>query len=435
MLQVTTSPASYTLLSFFFFLTILRTQQGWHIPQLLTNSDVEICALVDKVEQPTSSLNPKLQPIHVLAKEKCNNCPCYKSVEEMLSSMSTSSSPLDGVVVCTPHSTHYSIARQLLLAQQLQHDGGTGTTSRPLHILLEKPMTTDVEEAKKLHELVRKYEESSCATAGGGGTVMINHSANFRRQTGLAKSAITTGDGIGTIRHVSARMSSPLFWLFDDPRNIDWNRPSAGMLGNGFAWGQISHLLAWIYHVASDLQPNKVYCVMNYSKRSGADVSHSATITCNDDVTFSLSGTCLLPGNEHGDPPKGKDVGIEIYGSNGTLFYRGDDHDPTSGKLELHLNDAEGSVKVLSDEFHFENAIQGGEGPESLQAFLSACRRTCGDCTAADGNASGSSKDNDGEISNDYVGADTLVGLKCVQTLDAMYRSSKSGNAEDVRFT
>lgn len=387
---------------------------------------MEISALVDKCEWPKSSLNPNLEPIHVLS-QKCGGCPCYSSVEEMLSSFMGKdgecerAAKLDGVIVCTPHATHYTITQQLLQAKY----------PHPLCILLEKPMTTDVKEAKQLHELALEYEASS-----GGGFVMINHSADFRRQTKVARDAIVGSKAkIGKVRHITARMASPLAWLFNDPQNVEWNTPSAGMLGNGFAWGQISHLLAWIYHVTTGddgggddgLQPMKVYCVMNHSETSGADISHSATITCNNNITFSLSGTCLLPGNEHGDPPKGKEIGIEIYGTEGAIFYSGNDHDPTSGKLKLHRNDAEGTVEVLCDTFLFENAIQGGRGPESLQSFLSACRR-CRTGVGADTGGDGKHAD------KFYVGADTLVGLKSVQTLDAMYKSNASGNAEDVLF-
>mgnify|MGYP003865429475 CR=1 FL=1 len=177
-------------------------------------------------------------------------------------------------------------------------------------------------------------------------------------------------------------------------------------------------MLAWIYHVAGDqLNPQQVYCAMQHSDASGADLSHSATIRCSNNVVLNVSGTCLLPGNEHGDPPVGKEIQIQIYGSGGALFYSGNDHDPSSGKLELRagkndqLND-EGEVDVIADEFLFENTDKTGEGPESLLTFLAACR---------------------GETDY-YVGANSNVGLKSVQTLEAMYRSQDSGQVEEVAY-
>jgi hypothetical protein len=61
----------------------------------------------------------------------------------------------------------------------------------------------------------------------------------------------------------------------------------------------------------------------------------------------------------------------------------------------------------------FENYDQfanNGTGPESLHAFVDACR---------------------GQPF--YNGADGTVGLRVVQTLDAMYRSAKSGRPERVK--
>jgi predicted dehydrogenase len=186
------------------------------------------------------------------------------------------------------------------------------------------------------------------------------------------------------------------------------------MLGNGFAWGQSSHLLAWIYHVCGkDLCPQKAYCTMHHSKKTGADVAHSASIKCNNGVTMSLSGTSLLPGNAHSEPPVGKQIEIKIYGTQGAIHYGGDDRDSASGRLELRIGtgEHEGAVEVQCPDlgFQFEELDDQGTGPQSLQNFLAACR---------------------GE--EYYVGADSLVGLKSIQTLDAMYRSEASGNAEDI---
>lgn len=223
------------------------------------------------------------------------------------------------------------------------------------------------------------------------------------------------------MRHVSASFASPLSWIFDDPRNTGWNEPddSGEMIGNGFAWGQSSHLLAWIYHVAGGgggLAPSRVRCAMTTSGRTGADVSHAATVTCGNGATMSLSGTSLLPGNAHSDPPVAKRVRIEVFGTEGALFYGGNDRDPRSGKLEwLRGGDHEnaGSVEIKCPElgFQFEELDQEGIGPESLQCFIDAC------------------------LGQDdyYPGADSLVGLRSVQTIDAMYRSHVSGNCEDVK--
>jgi predicted dehydrogenase len=129
-------------------------------------------------------------------------------------------------------------------------------------------------------------------------------------------------------------------------------------------------------------------------------VAHAATVVCENNVVMSLSGTSLLPGNAHSDPPVGKLFHIEIHGTQGALLYSGDDQIPSSGRLELRR--ANRSVELpAGDEFYFEDLRQEGDGPNSLQSFIRACNNNM----------------------DYYVGADCPLGLKTVQVLDAMYCS------------
>ena len=177
---------------------------------------------------------------------------------------------------------------------------------------------------------------------------------------------------------------------------------------------------------------------MNHSKPTQADVAHSATILCNNnnnyqdkhkekhkhkdddnhstdygptDVVMSISGTTLLPGNAHSDPPVAKQISIQIFGDKGALLYSGNDRDGNSGRLELR--EESGAIVVLQDRFDFENLDDNGTGPESLHSFLDACL---------------GQKDI-------YVGADALLGLRTVQTIDAMYRSNQTKQMVDVKHS
>ena len=378
--------------------------QGWHIPQISRNKDrCNLVAIVDSSPHPRSSLNPDLISLEELGAKY--SCPVYSSIDDLLADNAVAS-VVDGVIICTPHSTHYQIGLQFL--EYGTKRKSRTTNGKPLHILMEKPMTTCVEEAKRLHELVTEYERR------GDGMFLVNHSANYREQAKIAKDMVASGK-LGRIRLITATFASPLTWLFDSPANKGWNKPdgSGKMLGNGFGWGQASHMLAWIYHV-SGVTPIRVYCQMTHSEATGADVSHSATIMCEDGAVFSLSGTSLLPGYEHSKPPVGKRIGIEIYGTEGTLIYCGDDQDSTSGCLQLRTSDASdaGQVEIIQRKdlgFHFENTETGGFGPESLLEFVSVC-----------------------EGGKPYVGASSAVGLKAVQTIEAMYRSNALGRAENI---
>jgi len=402
--------------------------QGWHLPHLHRNERVKISAIVDSAPHPKSNLNPHLEPLSTLAEKY--DCPIYHSVTDLL--QDPIGQDMDGAIVCTPHSTHFGIGKELINEGKRRYElaltNNDEMAYRPINILMEKPMTTNVKEAKQLHDLlidraraVEKEEKpfvDNTGIGGGIGCFLVNHSANYRPQARAAHALIQSGK-LGTIRHVSAFFASPLSWIFEDPSNTGWNEPddSGEMLGNGFAWGQSSHLLAWIYHVTSEehLVPSRVYCAMTHSETTGADVSHAATVVCKNGATFSLSGTSLLPGNAHSDPPVAKRVKIKIFGTQGALFFSGNDRDPTSGKLEwLRGDDHEnvGAVEIQCPDlgFEFEDLDQEGIGPESLQCFIDSCLG-----------------------SNDYyVGADSLVGLRSVQTIDAMYRSHVSGNCENV---
>jgi predicted dehydrogenase len=277
--------------------------------------------------------------------------------------------------------------------------------------LFPSAFTTDVLEAKKLHDLVSKDAANSVFFG-------INHSGNFRRQAHMARQLIESGE-LGEIQHITAFMASPLSWIFEDPTNPGWNEPTKGMLGNGFGWGQSSHILAWIYHTCPTLRPHNIFCAMTHSPITGADVAHAATIRCRNetshDVVISLSGTSLLPGNAHSDPPVGKQIRLKIYGTKGAIIYSGDDQDPSSGRFEFRRAPDGGVELPLGPDvgFDFENLDMEGTGPESLESFVQACRGS----------------------TDYYVGADSTTGLRTVQTLEAMYRSEHSKHPEKVEYS
>uniref|UniRef100_A0A7S2YTI0 GFO/IDH/MocA-like oxidoreductase domain-containing protein n=1 Tax=Entomoneis paludosa TaxID=265537 RepID=A0A7S2YTI0_9STRA len=234
---------------------------------------------------------------------------------------------------------------------------------------------------------------------------------------------------IGQLLHITASFASPVMWVFEDPHNVGWNVPTGSMLGNGFAWGQQSHLLAWIFWVCGvdNLIPQQVYCSMNHCSTTGADIAHSATITCANQVVFNVSGTALLPGSEYAATRVGKQVRIQIYGSQGALFYEGDDERADSGRLEFRGTNGDASHQILYNSFQFENATTQGCGPESVADFVQMCCDTNYHNHHDDNNSSSSSSQNVHNCAN------ARVGLRTVQTLEAMYRSHATKSVVQVR--
>jgi hypothetical protein len=61
---------------------------------------------------------------------------------------------LDGAIIATSHASHYQVGMPLLqegISRRQRHaEGRENTAHRVINILMEKPMTTDVIEARKL---------------------------------------------------------------------------------------------------------------------------------------------------------------------------------------------------------------------------------------------------------------------------------------------
>mmetsp|Transcript_134447 Transcript_134447/g.287640 ORF Transcript_134447/g.287640 Transcript_134447/m.287640 type:complete len:381 (-) Transcript_134447:339-1481(-) len=348
--------------------------QSAHLPQLQRNPGAEIVAIIEPCAAPRSTLNPDMKTVEALS--ELYGVPTFSSIDDFLESGSLAGA--DGIIIATAHSAHHSLGMKAIKAG--------------LHVFMEKPMTTDAREA---HELV---EAASAAKT----IFMVNNSANYRQQAQRAYDLVKEG-AIGEVRHVGCYMGSALLWLFDDPSNEGWVKPHGTMLGNGFGWGQLSHTLAWVYMVTG-LIPKEVFCCMGYSEKTGADLYDSATVRCTNGATISVQGVASLPFKSYTE--SSKQIENRIFGSEGLLMYCGDDKDPDSGGLVMQRHD--GNHQNFPG-FLFEDYSFDGDGPESLKAFIGGC------------------------VGKPFfLGADATIGMRAVQTIEAMYRSAKSGKMESV---
>jgi predicted dehydrogenase len=124
-------------------------------------------------------LNPTLESLDALS-SRYGDCPTYSSLFDLLSDPDVGPQ-VDGVIVCTPHSTHFEIGRMLIDEGRRRYEEGAGEGDgdgddddahrrcrrhRPMNVLMEKPMTTDVDEARELHDLLADRRRAG----GGGGT-------------------------------------------------------------------------------------------------------------------------------------------------------------------------------------------------------------------------------------------------------------------------
>jgi predicted dehydrogenase len=332
--------------------------QGWHLKHLYSNPDVNLVAIVDKNITFSDQLAKKYL------------CLSFSSFDELINNCNIQ---LDGIIISTPHHNHFETA-----LKSLKYN---------LHILLEKPMCTTIKES---YLLKNALDQSN-------GSIIINHTANFRKPAILARKFLMENK-IGGLNHIILHMASPLFYLFNDKQRATWNTGIGKANLNGFGWGQLSHILAWIF-MTTELQPSEAFTFMNFSKQTGADISNAATIKCSNGCTISISGTCLLPGKDEDNI--GKQIYIKIFGESGMLSYVGIDNDINSGDLIATINKKH---SIIYKGFLFEDTDCNGIGPDSMQTWIKACKK---------------------EEYENY--ASINCGTKVVQVLESFYMSALTG--------
>lgn len=131
--------------------------QGWHLPHLHRHPDAEIIAVVDPCAAPRSAISTLVSLDEVGAKYRCQ---VFASFDACLDA----GIEFDGVIVCTSHASHAELGAKAL--------------QRGTHVLMEKPMTTDVTEARALRDAARAAPATFFA---------VNNTASWRKQAVAAR--------------------------------------------------------------------------------------------------------------------------------------------------------------------------------------------------------------------------------------------------------
>lgn len=188
----------------------------------------------------------------------------------------------DIVVVASPHHLHFEHARAAL-------EGGA-------HVLCEKPMTTDPQQAWELVRIAQAHDRH----------LVLANGYNYLDQVDTLRQRIADG-AIGRIEHVMASFISATRDVFAGetglntwktsffrPDRSTWQDP---LRGGGFAYGQLSHSLALVYFLTA-LSPvsASAYNVM----QQGVDLANSAAVRLSNGAVASISGAAAMPQGNRG---------------------------------------------------------------------------------------------------------------------------------------
>lgn len=291
----------------------------------------------------------------------------YTDIDQMLAS-----ERLDGVMVSTPHVAHTAPAIAALKAGA--------------HVLIEKPMATTAADGRAIAAAARQADRQ----------VLVPTGLNFEAYTERARAWVTEGR-IGDVRHIVCQMGSPLHDLFAGEPMMETAdhlfRPPASTWADpkkagGYAWGQMSHSLAWMIHV-SGLTVAEVYCAAGQSP-TGVDFYDAATAVASNGATIALSGASTVP--KH----RGMHTDVRIYGTEGMILF-----DNQQAIVQLWRMDRDDEELKL-DRPEYDGALP-------VQVFAKLC------------------------AGHDVINASNAdCGAEVTATIAALYRSTASGKPEDV---
>jgi len=190
-------------------------------------------------------------------------------------------SSLDAVEVHTPHTLHFA---QCLYALE-----------RGLHVLVEKPMTTDVSHAQKLIGMAKSK----------GKVLLVSYQRHYQPLFRYARKLIEDGE-IGEVNFISASLAQDWRKL----SNNTW-RQDPELSGGGQLMDSGSHLIDIILWL-TDLQPKEVFAFVD-KQGLKVDIFSSFLVRFQNGTSASVAIS--------GDAP-GWYESLSIWGTRGALFFQ-----------------------------------------------------------------------------------------------------------------
>ena len=281
---------------------------------------------------------------------------------------------LDGVIVSSPHPLH--------------HEHAVAALNRGLHVMVEKPLASNAEDARSIVDAARLAHRE----------IVVPYGWNFSPYTRKARDLVQAG-AIGEVRHVSLHMASALRDLFAGEQMLETQeamfRPSSDTWAapdkaGGYGWGQLAHALGLLFRI-TDLRPQEVFAWMGESPAS-VDYYDAISVRFTNGATAAISGAATVP--KH----RGFQIDLRIFGTEGMLLL-----DIERERLEVSRDDRRDTAFPM----------KAGDGDyvcvEPVERFVEICRGI--------------------DAVNDAPG---VVGMAAVELLDAAYRSNRNGRKERV---
>jgi predicted dehydrogenase len=256
---------------------------GWwstsvHIPALLANPSAELAALCDA--------NPGR--LSAAAREFAIER-TYASHADLLAR-----ERLDGVVIATPHATHFELARDCLNAG--------------LHVLVEKPMTLYAAHARELEGLARVRERE----------LLIGYPNHYTRAAIRAREVLA-GGALGAPQFVMCVFNSYCIELFrgrdqsHQPNAYRVHGPGAiysqpELSGGGHGHLQLTHSIG-LMNFVTGLRPRRVIALMH---------NHGLPVDLVDAITVEFEGGALgiLGGTSNARP---SNLELQVHCERGAL--------------------------------------------------------------------------------------------------------------------
>jgi predicted dehydrogenase len=276
---------------------------GWwatqfHIPSVLANPDASLRALADRDSDRLDA-----------ASVRYSQAASYNDHKSLLADPS-----VDAVVIATPHSSHFELARDALLAGK--------------HVLVEKPLSLDTADAYELKRLA----------VDAGLALVVGHTYHHTRLAQRAREIILSGT-LGEITFVSGLFASMVTSYYsgrpdeyDEVFHFPVTGPAAdtysnpALSGGGQGWTQMTHLVDMIFWVTG-LRCNSVFARMSDA---------GLPVDLVDSTSFTLSNGALGTAGSTGQllPGQSQQQEIRYYGTQGYIL-----QELIHGTLEVVYND------------------------------------------------------------------------------------------------